>query len=58
MGIINVDRSYLDSLVSRLNDDDLLYLAKLVSYQLHGRIEAEEDRYEREADERELAESA
>lgn len=51
-----MDRSYLDSLVSHLNDDDLLYLAKLVSYQLGGRIEAEEDRLEQEEDARELAE--
>ena len=53
-----MDRSYLDSLVARLNDDDLMYLAKSVSHQLGGRIEAEEDRLEREEDARELAESA
>lgn len=51
-----MDRSYFDSLVSHLNDDDLMYLSRLVSYTLGARIEAEEDRYDREAAERELAE--
>ena len=56
-GIIIVDvLARLDSLVSSLNDSDLLYLAKLVRDRLDEQIRAEEERLEQENDARELAE--